>query len=588
MIQLLNALIGIGIQESFSPRKAKAYRLANSYTLCAMLLIFSNSIINAAFGLYAVAIGCFIGTSGLIYSFTYVAKQKIFKAEMIAVGFINFSIISAVGFAGEQYWNHLYFVPLIIAYMVIFGPKYSRTRNQAMLVTTILFAASFFSGDGLFGYGADSSSVLVISRLNLLWVNLTLIFFFYAAINQNRRVERILSKNAENAENAGRVKSDFLSVMSHEIRTPLNAILGVGHLLSKVSSEQEREENIAILNSSTNQLVMLVNDILDYNKLEAGKIELYQKKVDLKELLENTFQMFANQAEAKGLDYVFDFDKALKANVITDGSRINQVIANLLSNAIKFSKKGTVSLRTSLVSWDGQRQLLRFEVIDSGIGISEEKQKKVFESFTQAGAEVSVEYGGTGLGLSICKKILELYGTEISVHSKLGEGSMFGFELYLETPPEVKEITIGATVEDEFPLEGMKVLLAEDNLVNQTIMRKFFEKWKVNFKVASNGHEVLELLEVESFNMVLMDLQMPMMDGLEASRRIRGSNSTYSQMPIIALTANTTNELSEQVHQVGINAFVSKPFVPSELIETMSEFGLKRSSVLSSDVSQGS
>lgn len=587
MASFFERLTRIGILEDFDPKKTKEYRLANIYTLSAIVLMAVNAAVQSSFGLYGVAVACLIAILGLSTSFLFTARQQVFQAEIQAMASNYVGILGSVLLYGEAYWNHYYLVLLVIAYMVIFGPRYARARNWSISLTLAAFAASFFSGEGLLGApDFPATGQLVVSRLNLFLVTLAMLIFFYASVLQNRVSEKRLAKAASRADRERQIKSNFLSVMSHEIRTPLNGILGVGHLLTKSSSREELEESVQILNTSTQLLHTLVNDILDFNKLEAGKIDLYERDFKLRELLFSTHQLFAPKASTKSLNYQFEFDERLSDQVQGDSSRINQVVSNLLSNAIKFSHEGTVVLRAKLIQQTAESDTVQIEVEDEGIGIVAAKQQEIFDEFRQAGSSTSVLYGGTGLGLAICKKIIELLGSEIQVESQEGRGSRFYFQLELKRC-EVQESSISPDREPRTDqLQGVRLLLVEDNAVNQLIMRKFFAQWKVNYRLAGNGQEALDILEEESFDLVLMDIQMPVMNGLEASLQIRSRNQPYQHIPIIALTADVTNDLRTQALEVGINAVVTKPFQPDELYQMIQQHLRTKGKVFDAGVNQ--
>ncbi len=574
------ALTGIGILDSFSPKRTKAYRLANTYTWCAVVIMLLNALCYGWFGLHAVTVCCLVGAAGLLSSFLFTIRQKVFTAEAIAVLSNNFAILAAVVLYGDRYWSHLYLVLLIVAYMVIFGRSARFFRNVCISITLFLFGISFFSGSGLIGVAnPDVHTVGIITRFNLFLVIVSMLLFFYFAVLHNRRAELMLAKIAREAEHERQLKSDFLSVMSHEIRTPLNAILATGHLLDSKGIDGEQAENLKILNTSAKQLLMLVNDILDFTKLEEGKTELHEHGIKLRELLDTSFKMFAMEAASKSLHYDFDFDPRIARIVKADGSRIAQVISNLLANAIKFTPKGQVALKVKLLESVEDVQTVEFSVADTGIGISEEKQQNIFNGFAQAGTEISVRYGGTGLGLAISQKIIHLFQSQIVVESKVGEGSVFRFCLKLRAlncNKNTLETSPGIELQD---LSGFRVLLAEDNLVNQTIMRKFFDRWQLDHTIVSDGRMALDALEksckmpseAKAFDLILMDIQMPVMDGVEASLRIRSSDRPYCDVPIVALTADVTRETRDRAEHAGMNAFISKPFIPAELIAVLNE-----------------
>lgn len=569
MLRFWKNIISTGVDDSFSTKKIKEYRLANTYIISALVVMMLNGFMSWHFNLIELSIGTSISSFGLMFSLFISKKQKILLAEINALFFIFLGIIVAVLFYGEAYCYHYYLILFVVAYIVLFGKRSNKQRNYSIFFTMLLFTLCFFTENGLIGdHVVNPHSVLIISRTNLFLVSATILFFFYVAVLQNRNAEQRLSEIAINAQKEKKAKTDFLSMMSHEIRTPLNAILGVSYLMASDISEEEIQENNNILNSSANNLLQLVNDILDFNKLEANKIELYQNTFNLKELLYGTFKMFEHQAKKKHLDYEFEFDERIVKYVVADSSRINQVISNLLSNAMKFSHQGKVLLKVELIDDSKTSQKIRFVVADEGIGISEQKIDLIFEAFTQSESNTSLDYGGTGLGLAICKMLLELLDSSIVVTSKVGEGSSFQFDLDIIKAPESFEKALIKTKNDD--LSHLRLLLAEDNLINQVIMVKFFEKWNAKLYIANNGLEVLDLLKTKTFDLILMDIQMPMMNGIETTRSIRNSGLPYNNMPIIALTADITSEVKDEMFSLGVSEFITKPFEPNKLIDAIS------------------
>lgn len=375
------------------------------------------------------------------------------------------------------------------------------------------------------------------------------------------------------AEKASRAKAEFLSNMSHEIRTPLNAVVGLSHHLMEQSADEQQYESLRILKFSANNLMMLVNDILDFSKIEAGRIEFEEVAFNLKELGSSIIHSHRIRAEEKGIEIECTLDPALGERFIGDPTRIGQVLNNLVSNAVKFTEEGWVHLQATLVETEGPSSRIRFEVHDSGIGIPPEKHAEIFENFSQAQGDTTRKYGGTGLGLAITKRLIELMGSQITLESALGEGSKFSFELDLDhavlevvAPEEV-------TVQEQEKLSGFRVLIAEDNEINTFVLRKFMEKWDLTADYAVNGLEALEKAKTGSYDLVLMDLQMPEMDGYEATRQIRAiGTKAFSNLPIVALTASAMIEIQDKAYAVGMNDYVSKPFNPDELYQKIARY----------------
>jgi len=384
-------------------------------------------------------------------------------------------------------------------------------------------------------------------------------------ITERKKNHEALLQAKELAEKASKAKEDFLSTMSHEIRTPLNAVIGMAHLLQDESPQEHQIENLTALRFSADNLLVLINDILDYNKIESGKVTFEKVEVDLKKLITRIRQSLSLKAEEKNIRFNAIFDSDIPDVVLTDPVRLNQIITNLVSNAIKFTEKGYVKIEVLLESADEKSAIISFTVKDSGIGIEKDQQTHVFDRFTQAEKATTRKYGGTGLGLAISKKLVELQGGKMQLLSEPGKGSEFSFALTFEKGKS--GALLDSTTEHEvFPtsLAGTKVLIVEDNQINQVVATKFLKKWNMSVDIANNGQEALDKLNKTTFDLVLMDLQMPVMDGYEATEQIKKDNN-LKDLPIIALTASALSEERESVFRAGMDDFLTKPLNPQEL-----------------------
>jgi signal transduction histidine kinase/ActR/RegA family two-component response regulator len=398
----------------------------------------------------------------------------------------------------------------------------------------------------------------------------------------NIKFERAIEK----AEKSSQVQSEFLSTMSHEIRTPLNAVIGMSNLLLMNNPRQDQGENLEILKFSANNLLAIVNDVLDFNKIESGKIVFEKIKFNLVELMQNICGGQIIKAEEKGLLFKLDIDSALRKKVIFgDPTRLTQIIFNLVSNAIKFTAEGSVWVRVTCLEDRHNNITVSFSVKDTGIGIKKENLETIFEPFTQESITTTRQYGGTGLGLAIVKRLLELQAIQMYVSSNVGEGSEFSFNMEFpvstEIIPQPKE-RLAVTqpqqtyqqeqqpvvAEIEEPGSNLRVLIAEDNPVNVMLMKKLFSKWKIVPTIAENGERAVEIVQYGNFDIILMDLQMPVMNGFDASMEIRKmTDPAKSSIPIIALTASALFDIRDQVTNAGMNDYVAKPFKPDELME---------------------
>jgi signal transduction histidine kinase/ActR/RegA family two-component response regulator len=395
-------------------------------------------------------------------------------------------------------------------------------------------------------------------------------FFFLQSLILSFRFASALKQAKEQAEQGLKAKNEFLSTMSHEIRTPLNSILGMTHLILRDNPRTEQKEQLNVLLFSANNLLAIVNDILDYNKIEAGKVNFELIETDLVNVVKNIIFALKTSAEEKNIDLRLQVDPDLKSKILGDPTRIGQVITNLVSNAIKFTRKGHVLLDITVDSQTNTDITLTIRVEDTGIGIAQEKQKMIFEQFTQADTSTSRNFGGTGLGLAICKRLLELQGSTLQLTSEHGKGSVFyftqTFSKVVTTEKKMETRTDHLPTEESRPLTGVSILLVEDNEVNILVARTFLERWGATIDVAINGQEALDKVDVTRHKLVLMDMHMPVMDGYEASRRMREEGI---KIPIVALTASLPREVDDKIKTSGIDDVVVKPFVPDNLFKVI-------------------
>lgn len=393
-------------------------------------------------------------------------------------------------------------------------------------------------------------------------------------ITESKVKEAELSQAKDEAIRASKAKEQFLATMSHEMRTPLNAINGLTHFLLSENPKDDQVDSLNLLKFSADNLLVLINDILDISKIESGKLKLDYQAFDFFYLVENIQKSLVYKAKENMVTISTDYDDRLPQVFVGDSARITQIIYNLAGNAIKFTEKGNVKISIEYLSDKRGAYTFRVSVVDDGIGISSENQKKIFKSFEQADSGTARKYGGTGLGLYISKKLLQLMDSDIKLESELEKGSNFYFDLKLEKSSVViKENGSDELNNLDFSGKDISILIAEDNMANQIVMKKFLTRANINHKIVENGSLVLEELASMSYDLIFMDLQMPVMDGYSATSAIRSKADPYfRQIPIIALTADAFSDIRVKALEVGMDDYLSKPFKPSDLYKIIHKY----------------
>lgn len=517
--------------------------------------------------------------------------RRISHVLLIMVTLVNLSNVYVLLQSVNLVTIQLILITILFSFYML-GQSFGLFYSLVNIIPVLAFMVLEYNSSYIINFKPEKvdQSVTIIAVLT----NFILIIFihshFYTAFLKNiKQLKQTSDKqqqlNSEmedaikKAEKSSQAKSEFLSTMSHEIRTPLNAVIGMTNLLMMGNPRYDQKENLDILKFSANNLLAMVNDVLDFNKIESGRVVFENIRFNLAELLHNICGSQIIKANEKGLKFNLHVDKCLKHRIlIGDPTRVTQLIYNLVSNAIKFTSEGNIWVNATCIEDRHNVITISFSVKDTGIGISKENLATIFEPFAQESMSTTRQYGGTGLGLAIVKRLLELQGVNMYVDTKPGVGSEFSFNMEFPVPTDVE---IRKPEEDipvlQHPVEqpsnnfsDVRVLIAEDNPVNVMLMKKLLSKWDITPSFAENGARAVELVQYGNFDIILMDLQMPVMNGFEAATEIRKlPDSRKSGLPIIALTASALIDIQEQIYSSGMNDYVSKPFKPDELKEKM-------------------
>ncbi|HEX6913973.1 MAG TPA: ATP-binding protein [Chitinophagaceae bacterium] len=532
----------------------------------AMLFATISIVTNLTYGNYLSA--ALVG--GLLFSLTVILvlnQRGLFTVSKVFTVLSLNAFLTLIAFSeGLKSGGYLFFIPLltVLPYLIHNHDRYLEELSAYLAITIACFCGCIF-------YCPEQSAIQVITddiyaRMFLNnSLSVILISASYAIIGlfmERRYVETII-RQKKKTEEAAQARSRFLSNMGHELRTPLNGIIGVSNLLEKEDSLPHQEEYLNILKYCSDHMLRLVNDILDFNKIEAGKLNLHPADFNLKTLLEKSTLPFYNHFEEKGIQLRVAVDPALNAMVRHDDLRLVQILNNILANALKFTEKGYVELKASVLFKNDEVMTVAFRITDTGIGIAPEDQRRIFDSFWQASNHSSRRFGGTGLGLTISQRLLQLMNSTLEVSSTRNKGSEFSFTINFTLAKS--SVNTDAVTDDGNDLRGYRILIAEDNIINMMIAKKMLEDWGAEVVTAENGAKAIAVLrEDPQFNIVLLDLEMPEVDGYTAIRELR---QMHPGIPAIAFTAALLdNEMLQNLISIGFVDCALKPFIPHELL----------------------
>lgn len=548
-------------RRKFAGRRIKAVYLTSlvsfATTFITFVIVFFCGNLTLSFGILFSALVFLISA---IMAKNEMAK----KARVIFLWMFNIFFTFLASFLGKEASLEFFFIFAIGLPYAFFS--FSRELKKIYFYCSLTFVFWLFlyltNFEPVININLTKSAVIsdVVYHISITTTLLLVVFQLIYYSYSNARTNTDAHQTKQEAINASDAKSYFLSTMSHEIRTPLNAVIGLSHILGDNNPRKDQIQNIEALNYSGKILLNLLNNVLDFSKMQSTKIALDEIPTDLLSAIKQIKKVHEASCFQKGIKMILEIDNNIPM-VRLDIVRFNQVINNLVSNAIKFTKKGSVTLKIKKINQTEDSIQLLTEIIDTGIGIPKDKQNTIWEAFTQASSTTNRLYGGTGLGLPIVKSIVKAMGSDIYIDSKPNQGSRFYFSIDLKIAT-AKEVEITER-KKEYNFKGKKVLLVEDNQINVMVGQQILEKVNFQVTVAYDGLQAVNMVKEKHFDIVLMDIQMPIMDGYTASKEIRKFNR---YIPILALSASVFMEVKNRIKDCGMNGFIYKPFKPEDLL----------------------
>jgi signal transduction histidine kinase len=561
---LYSAVANIGLKPDMKIEAVQRLQLTNilgSLPIILHLFFIYEGIINDFF--YPLFIGL-LSITITLFALYLNYKQQYYFAKSILLCINAFIIFVANNSFNMDRSVTLYFFPLFICFELVYDIiEEFRYFIFAAVFSIICLLCSLLLPKYIF-YKYVIEEHLLASNITHNYVFPFLLFglFLSVIIKNNNSTQKKLIQAGNDSEKANKAKSTFLSNMSHELRTPLNGIIGATNLLMHEPASPSQKRYYEVLQHTSDHMLNLINQILDFSKINENKINLDRNVFNMQHMVNKLCRVLQTQNNDEFVQFVFTIDERLNKEVVSDDLRLKQILLNLLSNAVKFTKEGTISLAASVLQEVGNKMRIKFTVTDTGVGISEVQLKKIFDSFEQADSSTTRIFGGTGLGLSISKELVYLFGATLDVQSKVGEGSTFSFEIEVEKNEVKSDLDSSKVSVTLKTLDGLRILVAEDNKVNMLVLLTFLKKWNVTYTEAVNGLVALEKYKQQSFDLILMDLEMPEMDGYTAVSELRKKDT---KIPIIAFTAALYDNMGEDLQSKGFTDYMHKPFNPKDL-----------------------
>jgi signal transduction histidine kinase/CheY-like chemotaxis protein len=560
-------ILTLGVDSSLDKAEANRIILINKASLYPLFLYFFSTTYSIIFSYPRIVLinGLAFILTGLVWFLNY--KHKYSLAKFLLITTHSFIVFLYYKLMMNEPGVYVYYLPIILLFVTFYSPRKEKKYLIASVISFFLFVsfchiipAKFFNPFPL----SESLHNFIFVFCSITAMLLTGIYI-YSSIKVTLRNESILRFAMEKAEDGSKAKALFLSSMSHELRTPLNGIIGTTRILQSEEVLAGQRQHLEVLKNLSDHMLGLVNNVLDYSKIDSGNVELNNHRFSLFDVFSKTEVVFNSLFKEKGIEFKLLPDAKISGlTVFFDELRLQQVLNNLIGNGFKFTSKGQVTLTAKVTNLTKEDVTVLFSVADTGIGISADNQAVIFDSFKQADSATTRKYGGTGLGLSISANLVKIMGGKLLVKSIAGEGSDFYFTITMPLDKQEKFIKEGNTDDTTNNLKGRKILLVEDNPINMMVARKALENWGITVTEAINGVVALQKFDPTKFDLVLIDLEMPEMDGKATVKEI---NKLNSSIPCLAFTAAVYENMQEDLQESGFKGYLLKPFKTEELAE---------------------